>query len=103
MGGLSSRFVAEVVFLALLAAAAALAELRPALIVGVMAAGWLLVVLIEWLAWRGERLPSAPPPPPTRARRTVPEWDLDDLLGPLPGGTAGEEEPTRLLPPGEGR
>jgi hypothetical protein len=39
-------------FLILLAVGAAIADLRPLLIVLVMAAGWLLVVLVELLAWR---------------------------------------------------
>ncbi len=42
----------EAGFLILLAVVAGLAELRPALIVLVMAVGWLLVALIEYFAWR---------------------------------------------------
>ena len=42
----------EAGFLILLAAVVGLAELSPALIVLVMAVGWLLVALIEYFAWR---------------------------------------------------
>jgi len=104
MGGFLSRFVAEVAFLGLLAAAAGLADLRPALIAAVMAAGWLLVTLIEWLAWRSERRPLVPRArrPPRPESEPAADWDLDDLLAPLPG----EEEldpgaETRVLPPEE--
>jgi type IV secretory pathway VirB10-like protein len=46
------RFVLEAGFLILLAVVVGLAELSPALIVLVMAVGWLLVALIEYFAWR---------------------------------------------------
>jgi hypothetical protein len=49
---LGPRFVLEAGFLILLAAVVGLADLRPALIVLVMAVGWLLVALIEYFAWR---------------------------------------------------
>jgi len=44
--------VLEAGFLILLAVVVGLADLRPALIILVMAIGWLLVSLIEYLAWR---------------------------------------------------
>jgi hypothetical protein len=46
------RFVLEAGFLILLAVVVGLAELSPALIILVMAIGWLLVALIEYFAWR---------------------------------------------------
>ena len=46
------RFVLEAGFLILLAVVVGLAELSPALIVLVIAVGWLLVALIEYFAWR---------------------------------------------------
>lgn len=46
------RFVLEAGFLIALAVAAGLAELSPTTIVLVMGAAWLLVAIIEWLAWR---------------------------------------------------
>ena len=48
------RFAAEVAFLALLALAVGLAELETPWIVAVMVVGWLLVAVVEWLAWRTE-------------------------------------------------
>jgi len=81
------RFVLEAGFLVLLAVVVGFAELSPALIILVMALGWLLVSLIEYFAWRQtvqamsvrydepapapvveeqvvEDVPPPPPPPP---------------------------------------
>jgi hypothetical protein len=52
MGGPGLRFVLEAAFLIVLAFAAGLADLSATTIVLVMAAAWLLVAAIEWLAWR---------------------------------------------------
>jgi hypothetical protein len=52
VGGPGLRFALEAAFLVVLAIAAGLAELSPTTIVLVMAAAWLLVAVIEWLAWR---------------------------------------------------
>jgi type IV secretory pathway VirB10-like protein len=49
---LGPRFVLEAGFLVLLAVVVGLADLRPALIVLVMAVGWVLVALIEYFAWQ---------------------------------------------------
>jgi hypothetical protein len=49
---LGPRFVLEAGFLILLAVVVGLADLRPALIILVMAIGWLLVSMIEYFAWR---------------------------------------------------
>src|SRR4029453_10229156 len=61
------RFVLEAGFLVLLAVVVGFAELSPALIVLVMALGWLLVSLIEYFAWRqapaGPLAPFQGPPP----------------------------------------
>lgn len=73
MGGPGLRFVLEAAFLIALAVVAGLAELSPTTIVLVMGAAWLLVALIEWLAWREaprvtrvvrEEPAAAPVPPP---------------------------------------
>jgi hypothetical protein len=48
------RFVLEVLFLAGVAAALTVADLRPAAVIGLMAAAWVVVALIEWSAWLGE-------------------------------------------------
>ena len=65
------RLLLEVLFLAGVAAAAAVAELDAPVIAGVMAGSWVLVALIEWAASRAERRrdaiphfePLAPPEP----------------------------------------
>lgn len=46
------RFVFEVLFLLALAAGLAIATVRPIVIVGVMAVGWLIVAALEWAVWR---------------------------------------------------
>jgi hypothetical protein len=46
------RFVLEAVFLACLAVAAGLADLTTPQIIGVMAIGWVVTVLIELVTWR---------------------------------------------------
>lgn len=49
------RLLLEIVFLAGVAVACAIAKLDDAVIAGVMAAAWILVVLAEWTAARAER------------------------------------------------
>ena len=56
-GRLGLRFALEAIFLVLLAIGAGLAELRPALIVLVMAVAWVLVALVEFTA---ERIAASP-------------------------------------------
>jgi len=96
---LGPRFVLEAGFLILLAVVAGIAELSAALIVLVMAVGWLLVALIEYFAWRqspafatveryavAEVVPAAPvaqemvedppPPPPPKPTPAPPEPDV---------------------------
>ena len=58
MSGFGLRFAVEVAFLGLLALAVGLAELATPWIVAVMAVGWLLVAVVEWLAWRSEPAPG---------------------------------------------
>jgi len=52
MAGAGGRFVLEALFLACLAVAAGLADLTTSQIIGVMALGWLVTVLIELVSWR---------------------------------------------------
>lgn len=66
------RVLLEGLFLAAVAAAAAIAELDAVAIAGVMIGAWVLVALIEWAASRAEREPAIPvfaagPPEPARA------------------------------------
>jgi hypothetical protein len=85
MSGFVPRFAVEVAFLVLLALAAGLAELGTVWIVLVMVVGWLLVALIEWLAWRSE-LDVDPSMAGREAAAPEPlSWDIDEILAPLPG------------------
>jgi len=52
MAGAGGRFVLEALFLACLAVAAGLAGLTTSQIIGVMALGWFVTVLIELVSWR---------------------------------------------------
>ena len=66
------RVLLEGLFLAAVAAAAAIAELDAVAIAGVMIGAWVLVALIEWAASQAEREPAIPvyaagPPEPARA------------------------------------
>jgi outer membrane biosynthesis protein TonB len=56
-GRLGLRFALEAIFLVLLAVGAGLADLRPALIVLVMAVAWILVAVVEFTA---ERIAASP-------------------------------------------
>lgn len=77
-GRLGVRFALEALFLLLLAVGAGLADLRPALIVLVMAIAWVIVALIEFTA---ERIARSP---------------ISYLL---PAPRAGEDEPQRIFWP----
>jgi hypothetical protein len=79
-GRLGLRFALEALFLVLLAIGAGLADLRPALIVLVMAVAWVLVAIVEFTA---DRISSSP---------------LSYLL-PEPGAAAPEEEAERVAWP----
>jgi len=50
----SGRFVLEALFLAGVAAAVTVAELRPAGVIVLMALAWVIVALLEWTAWLDE-------------------------------------------------
>jgi hypothetical protein len=88
-GRLGVRFALEALFLVLLAIGAGLADLRPAVIVVVMAVAWVLVALIEFTAERIARSPVSyllPAP-------SVPEDDPQRIFWPRP------EERTVVAPP----
>lgn len=88
VGGFAPRLLVEFVFLGLLALAAGLAELSTAWIVAIMTLGWLLVVLVEWLAWRGEieqaETTSQLGMPGQDAGVAEDGWDIEEILAPLP-------------------
>jgi hypothetical protein len=107
---LGPRFVLEAGFLILLAVVVGLADLSPALIILVMAVGWLLVALLEYFAWRQSPAFSAAPryeegagPPP--AQETVQEEIVEEAPPippppppPVPARVEAEEE-TVIEPP----
>jgi hypothetical protein len=113
-----SRFLLEVLFLLGLTVALTLANLRPLEIAGVMLIGWVIVALLEWVAWRdephyGSGLPpryyvpqvSLPPAQPLEqvsagypeARDEAPTWIASpalraEMLGEWPVATASVDE-----------
>jgi hypothetical protein len=94
-GGFAPRFLVEAVFLVLLAVAVGFADLEVRWIVIVMAAGWVLVTLIELLAWRGERrvrleLRFVPRPGDDEEDAQPDSWDIEEILAPLPDEHEGE-------------
>jgi hypothetical protein len=70
------RLLLEGLFLAAVAAAAAIAELDAVAIAGVMIGAWVLVALIEWAASRAEREPPIPvyAAGPPESARADPAW-----------------------------
>ena len=56
-GGFAPRFAIEAGFLILLGVGAGLADLRPGVIIVLLAAGWIIVSLIELAVWRAGRRP----------------------------------------------
>jgi hypothetical protein len=92
------RFAAEVAFLGLLALAAGLAELETPWIIVLMAVGWLLVAVVEWLAWRTE---AGAREPASKESEAAPEeqtsWDIEEILAPVPD----EQGSTTVLPSDE--
>jgi hypothetical protein len=81
--GFGPRFVLEVAFLVLLALAAGLAELSTAWIIAVMAVGWVLVAIVEWLAWRSDQAGEMPAVSESDLDEST-DWELEDILAPLP-------------------
>ncbi len=78
-GGFAPRFGIEAGFLILLGVGAGIADLRTVVIVAVLAAGWLLVSLIELVVWRSQgRVVAAPYVPPSpRDADTEPGWPAE--------------------------
>src|SRR3954471_7184985 len=75
-GGFAPRFLVEAGFLILLGVGAGYADLRPIVIVALLAGGWVLVSLVELAVWRSQARPggaSAPPPPAVGEVEAEPE------------------------------
>ncbi len=109
-GAFAPRFAIEAGFLILLGVGAGYADFRPAVIVALLAGGWLLVSLIELAVWRSQARPSAahaPPvedveadePEPAPEAEAEPEVEDDYPLRPDAGDAPSEEveEYTRVL------
>jgi hypothetical protein len=83
-GGFAPRFAIEAGFLILLGVGAGIADLRPSVIVALLAGGWVLVSLIELSVWRAEGRTTVPrtPPAPTESGEPEPElevgWPLEE-------------------------
>ena len=96
-GGFAARFAIEAGFLILLGVGAGYADLRPIVIVGLLAGGWLLVALIELAVWRSQARPAYVPPPAPPAPAPAPEETIDEpavVAEPEPELEAeGEAEP----------
>jgi hypothetical protein len=94
-----SRFVLEVLFLLALTVALTLANLRPLEIAGIMLIGWVIVALLEWVAWREEPHYGSGLPP----RYYVPQVSLPPAqpLEPVSAGypEARDEAPTWIASP----
>jgi hypothetical protein len=111
-GAFAPRFAIEAGFLILLGVGAGYADLRPAVIVALLAGGWLLVSLIELAVWHSQARPApahAPPPveevgeeepePEPIAEEPEPEIVEEYPLRPGAGDAPSEEveEYTRVL------
>src|SRR6476620_6828762 len=94
-----SRFLLEVLFLLGLTVALTLANLRPLEIAGVMLVGWVIVALLEWVAWRDEPHYGSGLPP----RYYVPQVSLPpaQVLEPVSAGypETRDEAPTWIASP----
>src|SRR5438105_10886348 len=81
-GGFAPRFAVEGLFLILLAVGAGFADLRPIVIVAVMAGGWLLVALIEYFAWRVSTQTSLRVAALAQRPEPATTWSVDEILVP---------------------
>jgi hypothetical protein len=103
------RLLLEVLFLAACATAAAIADLDPVALTGVMIGAWVLVALIEWAASRADRrrdeLLSIPPPAPAALAPADPSWyvpPVEHTLLDNAGSTDSVTAITRLPTASEG-
>ena len=97
-GGFAPRFAIEAGFLILLGVGAGYADLRPIVIVALLAGGWILVSLVELTVWRSQARPVGayvPPPPAPVEAEEEPEPNAE----PLDEAPAEDEYPLR---PGAG-
>ncbi|HEY7603136.1 MAG TPA: hypothetical protein VH760_02655 [Gaiellaceae bacterium] len=81
MPGFAPRFALEAGFLILLGVGAGYADLRPWVIVAIVAAGWLLVSLIELAVWRAQARPAVVAAPVEDAPEQAADADADADAG----------------------
>jgi hypothetical protein len=89
-GGFASRLAIEAGFLILVGVGAGIADLRPAVMVALLAGGWVLVSLIELSVWRAEGRTTAPRVPPGPVE-PEPEQELE-VGWPIAEDEAPDEE-----------
>jgi hypothetical protein len=96
------RLLLEALFLAAAAAAAAIADLDPVAIAGVMVGAWVLVALIEWAASRADRRQEIPVyvSAPAAPVASDPAWFSPPVEHTMLEGSAadGDTAVTRLPP-----
>lgn len=96
------RLLLEGLFLAAVAAAAAIADLDAVAIAGVMVGAWVLVALIEWAASRADRRQEVPAfaPAPSAPPAADPAWFSPPVEHTILDGGAGDGDTaiTRLPP-----
>ena len=99
------RLLLEALFLGAAAAAAAIADLDPVAIAGVMVGAWVLVALIEWAASRADRAQELPvfAPAPAQPQAADPAWFTPPVEHTMLDARPGDQvtEVTRLPPPVE--
>ena len=97
------RLLLEVVFLAAVATASALAEFDAPVIAGVMAGAWVLVALIEWAASRADRrrsvIPMLAPVAPPEPLPADPAWFVPPVEHTLLESAADPPTAITKLPP----
>jgi hypothetical protein len=83
-GAFAPRFAIEAGFLILLGVGAGYADLRPAVIVALLAGGWVLVSLIEFAVWRSQApaVPAYARPPTEPVDEQELEPSVEDSVAP---------------------
>lgn len=96
------RLLLEALFLAAVAAAAAIADLDAVAIAGIMVGAWVLVALIEWAASRADRRQELPvfAPSPASPAAADPAWFSPPVEHTIldAGAADGDTAVTRLPP-----
>src|SRR5215468_7774844 len=94
-GAFAPRFAIEAAFLILLGVGAGYADLRPRVIIALLAGGWLLVALIELAIWRSQSraAPAVVPAamgPVEEEPEPQDEGEAEVVLPPAPAEVADE-------------